>query len=84
MSSCSSSYVGPSIASYTEQQLSSSMYTTIPLNGAPELTPAILSDANICSTHSPNQEQFMDLNGFQGMPHLTLAEGLEPPPSEGC
>ena len=86
LSTCSSTFASPSVASYTEQQLNSPLYTTMPgtLTSAPELTPSMLLDTNSCSTHSSSQEQYMDLNGFQGMPHLTIAEGLESPSSEGC
>ncbi|KAJ1525297.1 hypothetical protein ONE63_010119 [Megalurothrips usitatus] len=62
-------------ASYTDQQLSSSDYSNLhsSLDTAPVLTPS-------------TQEHYscnMDMNGFQGMPHLTIAEGLEPVSVEG-
>ncbi|XP_034254774.1 probable lysine-specific demethylase 4A isoform X2 [Thrips palmi] len=46
------------------------------LDTAPVLVPSILPDGT-------NQDEYnLDLNGYQGMPHLTLAEELGPPSEE--
>lgn len=47
------------------------------LDTAPVLVPSILPDG------SHQDEYNLDLNGYQGMPHLTIAEELGPPLNEG-
>lgn len=66
-----------------EEHLPSNEYINIhgTMSSAPELTPS-----NLPGSHALNQDHYssnVDVNGFQGMPHLTIAEGLEPTPSDG-
>ncbi|KAK3923399.1 Zonadhesin [Frankliniella fusca] len=76
-------YLDQPAASYAEQQLSSPNYPNIheSISSTPELVSQVLS--NECDTS--NHDHYtcnMDLSGFQGMPHLTIAEGLEPLPNQ--
>ncbi|KAE8752696.1 hypothetical protein FOCC_FOCC000436 [Frankliniella occidentalis] len=80
----SAAYVAQPSASYAEHQVSPDSYSNI--HGSISSAPELVSQVLLNESNSSNQEYYtcnMDLNGFQGMPHLTIAEGLEPLSNEG-